>query len=469
MSVVVGMKGEWDNEVIYDFSASHGRNEIDYSIRNTINSSMGPDSPSSFKPGRYLQVESSLNADFSKSIQTESFEEPVNVAGGLEYREESFTAYAGDEASWKVGPLASQGFGIGSNGFPGLAPRNAGKDSRDSWAAYVDVEAYVNEDLLVTGAIRHENFSDFGSTTKGKISSRLQVNDEWAVRGAISTGFKAPTIGQANVRNVTTAFGTGGKLEDQATLPPTDPISVQKGGTTLTPEESVSYSLGLVGELENGLFVTVDFFNIEVTDRIATTSAFALTDEDIAALIAQGVPDASSFASVKYFTNDFDTTTKGVDIVANYDMEMFGGDTKFSAAYNWTSTTVDKASDAISEARQNMIENNLPPVRYSLTANHTNGDLRVLARASYFGGIFEDHLDSELPINGIGSEVTFDLEVGYQLNENINVIVGAKNLFDEKPDANTQWDTEVAGATYPVTSPIGVNGGFYYLRGVYTF
>lgn len=468
MSFTAGTKGEWDNGVNYDFSGQFGKNEVDFMIRNTINPSMGPDSPRSFKPGRYVQIEKSLNADFSKPMDVDGFDEPVNVAGGVEYREESYTSYAGDKASWEIGPLASQGFGIGSNGFPGLSERSAGKGERDSWAAYVDVEAYVNENLLVSGAIRHEDFSDFGGTTKGKIAARLQVNDEWAVRGAISTGFKAPTIGQINVRNVTTAFGTDGKLIDRATLPPTDPISVQKGGTTLTPEESVSYSFGMVGELENGLFVTVDFYNIEVSDRISTTSGIKLTEDDIASLLAAGVSDASSFTEVSYFTNDFDTTTKGVDIVGNYEMEMFGGDTKFSLAYNWTSTTVDKASDNISADRVRMLENNLPAVRYSLSANHTNGDLRLLTRLSYFGSIFEDHLDSGLPMNA-GSEFTVDVEAGYQVTENINLIVGAKNLFDNKPDANVLYDTEVAGSVYPTTSPIGVNGGFYYVRGIYTF
>ena len=150
-------------------------------------------------------------------------------------------------------------------------------------------------------------------------------------------------------------------------------------------------------------------------------------------------------------------------------MEMFGGDTKFALAYNWTSTEVDDASSNISADRIRMIEDNLPAVRYSLTANHTNGDWRVLGRVNYAGSIFEDHLDSGLPIDNIGSEFTFDLEVGYTMSESVSLVVGAKNLFDETPDENVMWDNEIAGSTYPTTSPIGINGGFYYLKGVYTF
>ncbi len=303
------------------------------------------------------------------------------------------------------------------------------------------------------------------------------MTEDYALRGAVSTGFKAPTIGQSNVRNVTTAFSPAG-LVDRATLPPTDPISQLKGATPLEPEESTAYSLGLVGELDNGLFFTIDYFNIELEDRISTTSGIQLTAQDIAALTAAGVPDASSFSEVSFFTNDFTTTTQGVDIVANYSMDMFGGDTKFSLAYNWTDTEVDDVKTVIvngeptqnvSADRVRMIEDNLPDTRWSLTANHTNGDWRVLARLNYYGEIFEDHLDSGLPIEEVGDEFTVDLELGYTVSENITLTLGAKNALDEEPDRNTQYDNEIAGSTFPTTSPIGINGGFYYVRAVYAF
>ena len=185
-------------------------------------------------------------------------------------------------------------------------------------------------------------------------------------------------------------------------------------------------------------------------------------------MLDQGISDASSFSEISFFTNDFDTTTEGLDVVANYSMDMFEGETKFSLAYNWTSTEVDRASDNISAERIRMLEDNLPAVRYSATANHTNGDWRFLARLNYFGSIYEDHLDSALPIDKVGSEITVDLEMAYNFTEELTVTVGAKNAFDEYPDENTQY-AGIAGSLYPTTSPIGINGGFYYLRGVYTF
>ena len=468
MSLVFGTKGELANEVGYDVSINLGQNEVDFAISNTVNPSLGPVTPTSFKPGRYTQSEQTFDLGLTKPVDI-GMADPLFLAGGFQYRHESYESFAGDTASYEIGPLASQGFGIGSNGFPGLSARSQGEASRHNIAFYLDAEMYLTDNFLVAGAVRYEDFSDFGDTTKGKISARWQLTDAIALRGAFSTGFKAPTIGQTNVRNVTTAFGTDGELIDRATLPPTDPISVQKGGTVLTPEESESISFGLVANFDNGLFMTIDYYNIELTDRISTTSGIKLTDEDIAELLAQGVSDASSFSEVSFFTNDFDTTTEGVDVVANYSQEMFGGDTRYSLAYNWTSTEVDEASDNISQERIRMLEDNLPSSRWSLTANHMNGDWRVLARLNYFGSIYEDHLDSALPIEDISSEITLDLEVGYFIGETIQLVVGAKNALDEYPDENTLYDNEVAGAAYPVTSPIGINGGFYYARAIYTF
>ena len=417
-SIVFGTRGEFGNEWGYDVSVNLGQNEIDFAISNTINPSLGPDTPLEFSPGKYIQSEQTFDFDLTKPIDI-GLDEPLFLAGGFQYRNESYESIAGDPASYEIGPLASQGFGIGSNGFPGLSARSQGKASRNNIALYLDAEAYLTEDFLLTAAIRYEDFSDFGNTTKGKVSFRYQMLDNIALRGAYSTGFKAPTIGQNNVRNVTTAFGTDGRLIDRATLPPTDPIAAQVGGEPLQPEESESFSFGVVANFDNGLFITADYYNIEVTDRISTVSGIALTQDDIDALLARGIRDASSFSEVSYFANDFDTTTKGVDIVANYGMEMFGGDTKFSLAYNWTSTTVDQASEFISADRIRMIEDNLPAVRYSLTANHNNGDWRFLSRLNYTGSILEDHLDSGLPIDKEGSEFTLYLEVDYNVTDKL--------------------------------------------------
>lgn len=467
-SLIVGTKGTLKDDWLYDVSLNLGQNSIDFSIKDTINPSLGPLSPTEFKPGSYTQSEQTLDVDLSKAIEF-GLSEPLYLAGGFQYRHETYTSRAGDFPSYQIGPLAAQGFDTGANGFPGLSVLNQKTNSRHNIAYYMDIEMYPKQELLLTAALRYERYSDFGDTTKGKLALRWQLSDVVAVRGAYSSGFKAPTIGQTTVRNVTTAFGIDRNLIDRVTLPPNDPISIQKGATELTPEASRSVSTGLIAEFDNGLFITADYYHISVTDRISITSNIKLTQSDVDALLAVGITDALSFDEISYFNNDFDTTTTGIDIVANYNTNMFNGNTQFSLAYNWTSTEVDNASDNISANRIRMLENNLPPTRYSLTANHTNGNWTVLSRINYAGSTFEDHLDSGLPIEKIGSEYTVDIELGYQVNANLSVIVGAKNALNEYPDRNLLYDSEVAGSKYPTTSAIGFNGGFYYSRAVYTF
>jgi iron complex outermembrane recepter protein len=474
-SIVMGTKGYTESEWHYDISIGMGYSQIEYKIKNTLNPSLGPDTPTEFSPGTASQLDKNFNLDVSKEFEFDGLYEPLAFAAGIEYRRETFKQEAGDPASFAVGPLAfdpatgtSQGFGIGSNGFPGIKPEAAGEWSRGNWAGYVDMEAYVTENLMIGAAARYEDFTDFGSTFNGKLSARLQMTDTFALRGAVSTGFKAPTVGQSNVINVTTAF-VGTQLQDQALLPPTNPIAALKGGEPLEPEDSVAYSLGLVGEFENGLYLTIDYFNVEVTDRLSRTSAIPLTQEDIDALLAQGIRDATSFSSVVYFTNDFDTTTQGIDVVMNYSNEMFGGDMKYSLAYNWTDTTVDDFNpDNINLAKVQMLEDNLPAHRATYTMNYSKEDFRALMRLNYYGKYYEDHVDAGGGLDIFpGAELTVDLELGYFLTDDFQIAGGAKNLFDNEPDLNPF--AGVVGSKYPTTSPMGINGGFYYIRGVYTF
>lgn len=466
-SITGGVRGETAGGMMWDFSGSYGRNAVRYFIANTVNPQLAAQEllmPRTFNPGSYIQSERNVNLDLSWPVDFGNFASPLNVAVGAEYRVEQFEIKAGDANSFFIdtqSDLAAQGFGIGSNGFPGFQPQDAGIFDRGSFAAYVDLEADVTDNFLLGLAIRFEDFDDFGNTTDAKLAARLQVTDGFAIRGSASTGFRAPTVGQSNVRNVTTAF-TNGMLADEATLPPTNPISVQKGGVPLDPEESVNLTAGFIANL-GPVDLTVDYFNIEVEDRIALTTTQVLTPADIAALLALGETDAQSFTGVRFFTNDFDTTTQGVDLVATTSAELFGGDTDFSFTFNWTDTEVDSFNPTIiGPTRVRQLEDNLPDTRFALVATHLQGDWRGLVRVNYYGDYYEAHLDDgTLPIEA-GSEVTVDAEIGYQFTESLSATLGAQNIFDEFPDDNP-W-AGIAGAQYPVTSPMGFNGGFWYLR-----
>ena len=470
-SITGGTRGEFGSSgVRYDFSLSYGYNSVDYFISNTVNPQLAGqllDQPRRFNPGSYVQSQRNANADFVKDIDFGNFASPLSFAFGLEYRVEQFEIRNGDQNSFFIdtqSDLASQGFGIGSNGFPGFKPADAGVFDRGSFAAYVDLEADVTDRLLLGAAVRFEDYDTFGNTTNGKLSARFAITDNFAIRGAASTGFRAPTVGQENVRNVSTAF-TNGQLADEATLPPTNPIAIQKGGVPLEPEESTNLTAGFVATL-GPVDLTVDYFNIEVKDRIALTTTQELTQQDIDELLAQGILDASSFTGVRFFTNDFDTTTQGIDLVATTSASLFGGDTQFSLTYNWTDTQVDSFNpDIIGDTRVRQLEDNLPDHRAAFVANHVQGNFRGLLRINYFGEYYEAHLDDgTLPIEA-GAEYTVDVEAGYNFTDAFSVTLGAANLFDEYPDDNP-W-AGVVGAQYPVTSPMGFNGGFWYLRANY--
>ena len=329
-------------------------------------------------------------------------------------------------------------------------------------------------------ALRVEHFTDFGSTFDGKLSTRYQFNDYTAVRGSINTGFKAPTVGQSNVINVTTAYAANG-LEDQATLPPTDLISQQLGASALQPEESVNYSFGAVMQLNANIFATLDYFTIRLSDRISTTSAIPLTQEDIDALTALGREDAVNYNAAKYFTNDFGTRTQGIDFVLHYEENLWDWQNKLILAYNWTDTQVERVTlyptlvDGVMQLRPNltsqrirMLEDNLPAHRGSVTLEQSQGRLNFIWRMNYFSDFYEDHLDASAGMDIYGSDtLTFDAQVAWYYSPTMRVTLGAQNLFDNTPEENP-FKGEV-GALYPPTSPGGINGAFYYLGFEYTF
>ena len=478
-SFAFGVRGELGNEWRVDLSGVYGRHRTSFFMKHTLNPQLlvKPDVtvaniPTDYYPGTYTETDYTFNLDVSKLVDLAAFYSPLSVAFGLEHRQEEFKVAEGGENSWfqdlNPGGLSEQGFGVGSNGFTGFGPRLAGTWSRNSYAAYVDLEAELSKDVLLGAAGRYEDHKGVGETMDVKISLRGQVNDNFAIRGAVSTGFRAPTVGQANILNVTTAF-SGGVLADEATLPPTHPASALVGAKPLTPEESINYTVGAVFNVGD-VDITVDYFNIQVEDRIARSSEKTLTDANRQTLIDQGVTDASAFSQVRFYTNDFDTTTQGVDVIATYPVELFGGNTNFSFAGNWTDTTVDDFNpDVISDKRVIQLEKNLPRTRFTLSANHLQGPWNFLARLRYYGKFTEFATDDGSARLDAGARALVDVEGSYTFNDSLTLVAGADNLFDTTPSKQTAFGGNVSGLVYSETSPYGFNGGFYYVRALWNF
>ena len=472
----LGVRGELFNDWHVDVSGVYGRHQAEFFMRHTVNPQLmaKPDitvanMPTDYFPGTYTETDYTINLDVSKLVDLAAFYSPLSVAFGLEHRQEEFKVTQGGENSWfqdlSPGGLSAQGFGVGSNGFTGFGPRVAGTWSRNSYAAYMDLEAELSRDVLLGAAGRYEDHKGVGETMDVKISVRGQVNDNFAVRGAVSTGFRAPTVGQANILNVTTAF-SGGILADEATLPPTHPASALVGGKPLTPEESINYTIGTVFNVGD-VDVTVDYFHIKVKDRIGRSSEKELTDADRQTLIEQGVTDASAFSQVRFYTNDFDTTTQGVDIIATYPMDLLGGRTNFSFAGNWTDTTVDERNpEVISDKRVTQLEKNLPKTRFTLSANHLQGPWSFLARVRYYADFTEFSTDDATARHEADARALVDIEGSYTFRDSLTLVAGAENVLDTTP---SKLSGNVSGLVYAETSPYGFNGGFYYFRAIWSY
>ena len=320
--------------------------------------------------------------------------------------------------------------------------------------------------------MRYEDYETFGSTVNYKIAANYSILDEWAVRGSFNTGFRAPTVGQANVSNVQTNLSDG-VLVDSALLPPTNPISVQLGGTELSPEESQSFTFGTI-YTQGDFFMTVDYYNIQVEDRISQSDKISLTDADKAALKAAGVPNVDGLSQVSFFTNDFDTTTQGVDVVANYTAELLAGDSSFSLAYNWNETEVDRFSDITGDFKVQRLENDLPKHRATFTWGQGWDSFGLFTRVNYFGEYQGVHVDYDATVVTGSAAVTVDMEFSYFINDSFTLAIGAQNLLDQQAEKldfeknsgipNNNW-----GGQYYETSPFGFNGGYYYVKGTYNF
>ena len=470
-SVAGGIRGDWRNGWRYDFSVVAGRSNAQFYIYNTINPQLlaqRNEIDTYYEAGAYTETDRVVNFDLSQPFDWGLWG-PVNVALGLEWRDETFKIESGEPNSWFIDPnlefgLASQGFGVGSNGFPGFQPGDAGENSISAKAAYIDVESDVTDRLLLGAAVRFEDYSEYGDTLNGKIAARLQVNDSFAVRGAASTGFRVPTAGQANLRNVTTEFQNG-MLADIATLPPTNPVAQQKGAVPLTPEESVNLTLGVVFNVGD-LDVTLDYYNIEIEDRIAFTSRFTLTETDIAALLAAGVTDATSFSSVRFFSNQQTVEASGIDLVATYPFDLGSGSSSLTVVANWSDIELTKFDSRFtSENRRLQIEQGRPDARLTATWTYLQGPWRFMARARYYGEYYDAPTNDASVSFYPDSSFVLDAEVGWDVREDFSVLVGVQNLFDEYPSTNPNG--EVAGLIYPEQSPFGFNGGYYYVRGTW--
>ena len=465
-SVVAGLRRLSSTGLNWDASINIGTSQVDQFIFDTVNASLGYDTPTSFKPGSYRQHDVNVNFDVSYPVS-----DMVNVAGGTEWRDEQFTIGAGGQPSWEIGPYAAQGFSSGSNGFNGYrADTTAGSWNRSNVAVYGDVEFNDPGGQWTVGtAVRFENFEDFGTTTNGKLAARVGLTDAFALRGAVSSGFRAPTPGQQHAFNVTTAF-IGGQLTNNGVVPATSAVAVARGGGQLQPEKSLNVSAGVV--FERGPFTfTADYFRINIADRVALSQEIALSEPEILTLLDEGIPEARNFPVFRFFLNDFSTTTQGLDLISS----LAVGRTTVSAVFNYTDTAVKNIESAvIDEFRINTLERGLPNTRWNVSTIHRADRWSLMGRLNYFGR-FWDSEDGRNAVDVAGGpaepwlypaysgKALLDLELGIPFGDAVTLVVGGENVLGTYPDVN-RFGADTVGNQYGQFSPFGFNGAYYYTR-----
>ncbi len=481
-SLAGGMRGTAASQWFWDVSGVYGHNRLDYDVANSLNVSLGPAIPpnqTEFYSGAIAFNQFTLNADIRRQVDLGLFR-PTNLAFGVEYRRDNYVIIPGEEASYVDGGVPDQ-FGRpaipGAQVFPGFRPSNETDESRNSVAAYADLEGDLTSWLRLGVAGRYEHFDDFGNTTDGKLTVRVAPNRHVVVRGAVSSGFRAPSLGQIHFSTVSTNFTLIGGVftpVEAGTYPVSSPQALALGATPLRPEESINLSAGVVVSPIEPLELSVDIYRITIDDRIVLSDNF--TGPRIAELLR---PFGANGA--RYFTNAIDTETIGVDVVATYTWPTIAAGTFwFQAAYNNTETDITRISPTPPqlEGLDNTLFSRIPPNDIEFrrfTCAQPQNNLRMVADWRYgpFGALvrasrYGDYCSVEAVNQVYSDEWLTDVEFTYRVGRSL-LGFGIQNIANVLPDRNVVDVSNRGGRTFPRNAPFGFNGRYLYGRLGYTF
>jgi iron complex outermembrane receptor protein len=501
----LGLRGKlagWNT----DLSVGYGHNSFDYTVRNSLNTSFGTQSQTTFDAGGLRYGQLVANLDFSHEYEM-GFAKPLSVAVGTEYRNENFQIRPGDNQSFAAGPLfrasitttaancATQGgvfnagtnvcsfpgrqAAVGAQGFPGIPTASATDVSRHSWAAYAELDTDLFEGFTTTLAGRYEHFSDFGGTLNGKLAARYEPIDGFAVRGSISNGFRAPSLHQQFFTTTSTNFINGFPV-DISTLAVSSPVARALGSSDLKPEKSVNISLGATANPITGLTLTLDYYHIKIKNRIVLTENLGAAGSGTAAVNAavKAVLDANGFQSVgaaRFFINGLDTTTSGIDAVASYRFPVEGfGRWTLTAAYNSSKNKIDRRINNLGplatipgiilfgRVEGIRFTDGQPKDKIVLSADGEIGDFGLTARTTRFGKVIAPGATApladptSLTLLGpddivLGAKWITDLELRYKAFDTLELAIGADNIFDIYPDRSPFGPRPAAiGGQYPI-------------------
>jgi iron complex outermembrane recepter protein len=469
MSVGGGIQfemGGWD----MDTSLVYGSNEMDFTIKNTLNRSIGPTSGTSFDAGGFKYGQLVANFSAVKGFDVANLASPLNVAWGVEARREMYEITAGEPDSYRNGGVLLNGSptASGAQVFPGFRPENEVDEDRTSIAAYLDLEANITDKFLLSGAVRGESYSDFGETLTGKLAARYDFTDMFALRGSIQNGFRAPSLQQQFFQTTSTNFINGVPF-DITTFPVTDPVAQALGAQPLNAEKSQNYSIGAVFRVDR-LNVTVDAYQINVDDRIVLSEN--LTSADVRNYLeGQGFIGSGGG---RFFLNGVDTETKGIDIVANYSFPEtdFGRfDATFGANFNKTDVTAVPDLPQLTAlptpptlfGRVNVLtyEEGTPKDKFTGSLSWVKGPFGATLRAIRYGEVLVPSSNAANDYT-IDPNTLLDLEGRYTWNERVTVSIGADNLFDEYGTPAPASQNGTGNTPFSGYIPYGSSGRFVY-------
>ncbi len=507
-SAVAGIEwtlGDWT----VDTSLNYGFNSFNFIIENSANASLGVASPTTADAGTLKLQQWVANVDAVRDFDWGG--RPVTFAAGLEWRRENYKIEAGEPASYIDGgalntncpgcsvPGSEVTYAAGFQVFRGFAPGNEVDESRNAYSVYAELEGDITDRLTLAGAVRYEDYSDFGSTINGKVSGRFEVSDAVALRGAVSTGFRAPSMQQSFFNSTSTQFVTVGMTvvaEERGTFRNDSLAANALGIPNLKEETSMNYSVGFVFTPTPDITLTVDAYRIDIDDRIVITNSFPDTIPALTAALGSVGATAAQF-----FTNAVDTKTEGIDLVGSYNLpwDIAGGQLTLTGSGNYTKTEITRDLPApgllaglslFSPQDRSIIEDWQPKTRINLTADWTNGPWNFTLRGSRFGKYETCEGGCDTPTGGIAGGQNIqefsakwltDLQGSYTFEDKgVTITVGGNNIFDVTPDKNLIGQTRGGTLSDDVgntilssdgvfnfsrrSAPFGFNGGYYYAR-----
>lgn len=462
-----------------DINNTYGKNKMHYYVDGSLNATLLEKSPTHFDAGGFWFSQNTTGINFSKPF--EGVAEGLNVAFGAEYRVDRYNIFAGEEGSYKnygiIDTLINNrivqydvlGRPAGSQGFPGFQPRNEVNASRTNFGSYVDVELDVTKAFLVSGAVRYEKYSDFGSTFNGKFATRIKLGNLVNFRASVSTGFRAPSLQQTYFNTVYTNFVAGAPIEILLANNQSN-VTRTLGIPPLKEEKSVNLSGGFTAKPINGLTLTADAYLIKVKDRIVLTGTFDQSDPDIGNELA-----ALNVGAANFFTNAIDSKNIGLDVIATYSTPLGKGRFNTTLAANFNKLTIEaihtspklagKEDQYLSDREKSFITASAPKSKVNLTLDYTIGKFSSTLRFVHFSKVTLIGYDDKP--NVYTPKLTTDLIIGYRFSRNLGLYIGADNLFNIYPDKQDQENTEEGGLWDAVQ--MNFSGRHYFARLAFNF